>query len=154
MGAMDYFGWLWVVALCSWLVGTYAMNGMGRKVLNELERVSPIMLKMSLWEVFVCVWAVLAIFSILAISMARSKNTVKGKATSSSMERVVKKERSIRRKLWKRVKGSEKSNHRKARKKVKSNMKTLRLCLLNPWNPSEKSGSSQLKDDVSTMSGE
>ena len=45
---MDYFGWLWVVALCSWLVGASAMNGMGRKVLNETRRVSLIMLKMGL----------------------------------------------------------------------------------------------------------
>ena len=36
-------------------------------------------------------WAILAIFSILALSMARSKNIGKGKATGSSMERVVKK---------------------------------------------------------------
>ena len=65
------------------------MNGMGRKVLNDLERVSPIMLEMGLWEIFVCVWAILAVFFILAISMARSKNTGKGKATSSFMERAV-----------------------------------------------------------------
>ena len=37
---------------------------------------------------------------------------------------------------------------------MKAKMKRLRLCLLNPWNPSEKSGSSQLKDEVSTVSGE
>ena len=73
MVGMDCFGWLWVVALCSSLVRASAMNGMGRKVLNDLERVSPIMLEMGLWEIFVCVWVVLAIFSILAISMARSK---------------------------------------------------------------------------------
>ena len=33
-----------------------------------------------------CVWAILSIFGILVISMERSKNTGKGKATSSSME--------------------------------------------------------------------
>ena len=38
-----------------------------------------------------CVWAILAIFAFLSISMARSKNTRKGKAPSSSMERAVKK---------------------------------------------------------------
>ena len=38
-----------------------------------------------------CLWVVLAIFSILAISMARSKSTGKGKATNSSMEPAVKK---------------------------------------------------------------
>ena len=77
-----------------WLyVGASAMNGMGRKVLNDLERVSPIMLEMGLWEIFVCVWAVLVVFSILAISMVRLKNTGKGKATSSSMERAVNKKK-------------------------------------------------------------
>ena len=68
------------------------MNGMGRKVLNDLEKVSPIGLEMGCWETFVCVWVFLAIFSIVAISMARSKNTKKGKAASSSMERIVKKQ--------------------------------------------------------------
>ena len=38
-----------------------------------------------------CVWTVLAIFSILAISMVRSKNTGKGKAITFSMEQAVKK---------------------------------------------------------------
>ena len=41
------------------------------KALNDLERVSPILLKMSCWENFVCVWTILAIFAILAISMAK-----------------------------------------------------------------------------------
>ena len=67
------------------------MKGLGGKVLNDVEKVSSIILEMGLWEMFVCVWVVLAVFSILAISMARSKNTGKGKATSSSMERVAKK---------------------------------------------------------------
>ena len=39
-------------------------------------------------------WAICAIIAILAISMARSKNTRKGKAPSSSMERAVKKRKS------------------------------------------------------------
>ena len=79
------------MALCFWLAKASAMNGMGRKVLNDLERVSPIVLEMGYWETFLCVWAIRAIFAIVAISMARSKNTGKGKATSSSMERAVKK---------------------------------------------------------------
>ena len=83
---MDCVGWLWVVVLCSWLVRASVTSGMGRKFLNDLERVSPILLEMGCWENFVCVWTILAIFSILAISMARSKNTRKEKATSSSME--------------------------------------------------------------------
>ena len=52
---MDCFGWLWVVVLCSWLVRASAMIGMGRKVLNDLERVSPIMLEMG-WLDFFFLW--------------------------------------------------------------------------------------------------
>ena len=83
---MDCVGWLWLVVLCSQLIRASAWNGMGRKVLTNLERVSPILLEIGCWEIDVCVRAILAIFAILAISMARSKNTGKGKATSSSME--------------------------------------------------------------------
>ena len=73
------------------MIRASAANGMRRKILTDLKGVSPILLEMGCWEAVVCVWAILAIFSILAISMARSKNTGKGKATSSSMERAVKK---------------------------------------------------------------
>ena len=79
MVGIDCFGWLWVVALCFWLARASAMNGMGRKVLNDLERVSRIVLEMGCWETFLCVWVVLAIFAIVAISMARSKNTGKAR---------------------------------------------------------------------------
>ena len=137
---MDHFGWLWVVSLCSWLVGASAMKGLGRKVLNDVERVSPIILDIGLWEIFLGVWAVLAVFSILAISMARLKNIRKGKATNFSVERTVKKRKANTLQTMKKGKGKEKAIHRKARKKVKAKIKRLRLCLLNPRNPSEKSG--------------
>ena len=88
---MDCVGWLWLVVLCSRLIRASAANGMGRKVLTDLERVSLILLEMGCWETVVCVWAILAIFTILSISMARSKNIRKGKATSSFMERAIKK---------------------------------------------------------------
>ena len=83
--------WILLVVLCSWLLRASAADGMGRKMLTELKGVSLIMLEMGCWETNVCVWAILAIFSILDISMARSKNNGKGKAPSSSMERAVKK---------------------------------------------------------------
>ena len=88
---MDFVGWLWLVVLCSWLLRAFAADGMGRKMLTELNRVSLILLEMGYWETILSIWAILAIFAILAISMARSKNTGKGKAPSSSMERAVKK---------------------------------------------------------------
>ena len=69
--SMDCVGWLLVAVLCSWLVRASATSGMGRKVLNDLERVSPILLEMSCWEAFMCVWAILSIFAIFGISTAR-----------------------------------------------------------------------------------
>ena len=83
---MDYVGWFWLVVLCSRLIRASATKVMGRKVLTDMERASLILLEMGCWETFVCVWAILAIFSILAIYMERSKNIGKVKATTSSME--------------------------------------------------------------------
>ena len=57
--------------------GASAMKGLGRNVLNDMERVNPIIMEMGLWEMFLGVWVVLTVLSILAISMARSKNTGK-----------------------------------------------------------------------------
>ena len=37
---------------------------------------------------------------------------------------------------------------------MRATTKKLRLCLLNPRNPSEKGGSSQLKDEVSIVNEE
>ena len=88
---MDLVGWLWLVVLCSWLLRASAANGMGRKMLTKLHGVSPILLEMGYWETILCIWAIFAVFAILAISMAKSKNTEKGKAPSSYMERAVKK---------------------------------------------------------------
>ena len=93
------------MVLCSRLIRASAANGMGRKVLIDLEKVSPILLEMGCWETVVCVWAILAIFAILAISMARSKNTGKEKATSSSMERAIKKRKADTSQFVKKGKG-------------------------------------------------
>ena len=84
------------------------MNGMGRKVLKDLGRVSPIVLEMGCWEIVVCEWVVLSIFAIVAISMARSKNIGKGKATSSSMELAVKKRKADTSQIMKKGKGKRK----------------------------------------------
>ena len=43
------------MVLCSWLVRASSTSGIGRKVLNDLERVSPILLEMGCLETFVCV---------------------------------------------------------------------------------------------------
>ena len=90
---MDSFCWLELVVFCSLWIRALA-DGTGRKLLSDLHGASPILMEIGYWDIVLCVWAVFAIFSILAISMARSKNTRRGKAPSSSMERAVKKRKS------------------------------------------------------------
>ena len=69
---MDWFGWLGLVVFCSWWIRGSAV-GMGRKFLSELNGASPILMEMGYWDIFLCAWAVFAVFTILSISMARSK---------------------------------------------------------------------------------
>ena len=67
---------------------------MGRKLLSDMHEASLVFFETSFWDFIIYIWAIWAIISILAISMARSKNIGKGKAPSSSMERAVKKRKS------------------------------------------------------------
>ena len=90
---MDLFGWFGLVVFCSLWIRALA-GGMGRRFLSDLHGASLILLEIGYWDVVLCVWAIFAVFSILSISVARSKNTRKGKAPSSSMERAVKKRKS------------------------------------------------------------
>ena len=88
--SMNLFGWLGLVVFCSWWIRASTV-GMGRKFLSDLNGASPILMEMVCWDIVLCIWVVFAIFSILSISMARSKNIGKGKAPSFSMECAVKK---------------------------------------------------------------
>ena len=87
---MDLFGWFWLVIFFAWWFGVSA-DVMGRKFLSDLNGASLVLMETGFWDIVLYVWAICAIISILAISMTRSKNTGKGKAPSSSMERTVKK---------------------------------------------------------------
>ena len=98
------------MVLCFWLIRASAADGMGRKILTYQKGVSPILLEMGCWETIVCVWAILTIFAILAISMARSKNTGKGKATGSSMDQTVKKRKVDTSQVVKKGKGKRKDS--------------------------------------------
>ena len=91
--SMDWFGWLGLEVFC-YLWIRALVDGMGRKLLSDLHGANPIHMEIGYWDIVLCVWAVFTVFAILAISMARSKNTGKGKALSSSMERAVKKRKS------------------------------------------------------------
>ena len=64
---------------------------MGRRLLSDVHRASPVLFETGFWDMMIYFWAIWAVIAIIAISMARSKNTGKGKASSSSMEQVVKK---------------------------------------------------------------
>ena len=90
---MDLFGWFWLVVLFTWWFGVSA-DDMGRKFLSDLHGASPVLVETGFWDIILYVWAICPIIAILSISMARSKNTSKGKAPSSYMERVVKKRKS------------------------------------------------------------
>ena len=117
---MDFVGWLWLVVLCSWLLRASVADGMGRKMVIELHGVSPILLEMGCWETIVGIWAILAIFAILAISMARSKNTGKGKVPTSSMERAVKKRKADTSQTVKKGKGKRKDSSSKSKEASES----------------------------------
>ena len=90
---MDLFGWFGLVVFCLLWIRALAC-GMGRRFLSDLHEDSLVLLETGFWDIVLCVWAIFAIISILAISIAGSKNTGKSKAPSFSMERAVKKRKS------------------------------------------------------------
>ena len=67
---------------------------MGRRILSDVQRTSPVLFETGFWDLMIYIWAIWAVISIIAISMARSKNIGKGKASSSSMGQAVKKRKS------------------------------------------------------------
>ena len=78
---------------------------MGRKVLSDVHGVSPVLFETGFWDLLIYIWAILTVIAILAISMARSKNIEKGKASSSFMGQAVKKRKSDASQLVKKGKG-------------------------------------------------
>ena len=54
-------------------------------------------------------WAILAVLSLIVLSMARTKHTKKGKAASFSMERAVKKRKADTSQVVKKSKGKHKN---------------------------------------------
>ena len=107
---MDLFGWFGLVLFCSLWIRALA-GGMGRRFLSDLHGASPVLMKTGFWDIVLCVWAIFSIIAILAISMARSKNTGKGKAPNSSVERVVKKRKSDTSQTVKKSKGKQRDSY-------------------------------------------
>ena len=52
---MDLFGWLGMVVFCSWSIRE-STDGMGRKMLTELNGVSLILGEMGCWDIVLCIW--------------------------------------------------------------------------------------------------
>ena len=107
---MDLFGWFGLVVFCSLWIRALA-SGMGRRFLSDLNRASPVLVESGYWDIVLYVWAIYAIIAILSISMARSKNTEKGKPPSSSMERAVKKRKSDTSQTVKKGKGKRRDSY-------------------------------------------
>ena len=87
------------------LVSLVATKFVGRKFFRDMGKGSPVLVEMGLWECFLCLWAILAVLSLVVVSMARNKNTRKGKATNYSMERAVKKRKADTSQVVKKSKG-------------------------------------------------
>ena len=90
---MALFCWIWLVLFCAWWLGVSAVS-VGWKMLSDVHRASLVLFETGFWELMIYIWAIWAVIAILAISMARSKNFGKGKASSSSMGQAVKKRKS------------------------------------------------------------
>ena len=90
---MDFFCWIWLVLFCAWWLGVSAVS-MGRRILSDVHRASPVLFETGFWDLMIYIWAIWAVIAIIAISMARFKNARKWKASSSSMGQAVKKRRS------------------------------------------------------------
>ena len=117
---MDLFGWFGLVLFCSLWIRALA-GGMGRRFLSDLHGASLVLMETGFWDIVLCVWAIFAIISILAISMEKSKNTRKGKAPSSSMERAVKKRKSDTSQTIKKGKGKRRDSSSESEEVSKSN---------------------------------
>ena len=90
---MDLFGWIWLILLSDCWLGVSAVS-MGRRLLSDVHRASPVLFETGFWDMMIYIWAIWAVIAIIAISMERSKNIGRGKASSSSMEQAVKKRKS------------------------------------------------------------
>ena len=76
----------WVVVLVVWLDCVVPQRLWGGNILGIRGREVQCLSKWACGSVFFSVWAILVVLSLIVVSMARTKNTGKEKAASSSME--------------------------------------------------------------------
>ena len=96
------------MVLFVWLDYVVATKVVGWKFLRDMGKGSPVLVEMGLWECFLCV-CVLAVLSLIFVSMARTKNTRKGKVTYSYVERAVKRRKVDTSQMVKNSKGKSKN---------------------------------------------
>ena len=82
-----------MILFCDCWLGVSAVS-MGRRLLSDVHRASPVLFEKGFWDMMIYIWSIWAVIAIISISMARSKNIGRGKASSSSMEQAVKKRKS------------------------------------------------------------
>ena len=102
---MDLFGWILLILFCDCRLGGYAVH-LGRRLLSDVHGASLVLFEIGYWDMMIYFWAIWAVITIIAISMARSKNIGKGKASSSSMEKAMKKRKPDASQPVKKKKGS------------------------------------------------
>ena len=147
---MDLFGWLGLVVLCSLWLRESVADGMGRKILTELHWASPILMEMGFWDIILCIWV---IFSILAISMARSKNIGKGKAPGSSMERAMKKWKADTSQTVKKGKGKRKDSSFESKEASKSEDEEIEAMFAESSKSDQEKWANQSQSGVFIVSG-
>ena len=141
---MDFLGWFGLVVLFSWWLRVSSADGMGRKFLSDLHRASPILLEIGCWDIVLCFWSVFTVFEILAISMARSKNTGKGKALSSSMERAVKKRKSDTSQTIKKGKGKRRDSSSESEEVSESDDEEIEAMFAEASNSEQEKGAQSI----------
>ena len=130
---------------CTWLLGVSG-DSMRRKLLSDMHGASPVLFETSFWDVIIYIWVVWAIIAILAISMARSKNIGKGKASSSSIGQAVKKRKSDSSQPVKKGKGKRiESSSESEEVSESSDDDEIKRCLLRTLSQSTKKGPGRLQ---------
>ena len=77
---MDLVGWLWLVVLCSLLLRASASDSMGRKMLTDLEGVSPILLEMGFGRLL-CVYGLFSLYVLFWPYLWQDRKYWKGKGS-------------------------------------------------------------------------
>ena len=54
---MDLFGWIWLVLFYDCWLGVSAVS-MGRRILSDVHRASPVLFEIGFWDLMIYIWAI------------------------------------------------------------------------------------------------